>query len=904
MSEAVTISGGVPTLTLNDGATATYTGGSGTNALTFSYTVASGQNVNSLAATAINLNGATVKNGAGTGANFTTLSGLSQVGAQIDTTIPAVTQVVASPGSGIENPGDVITLTVDLSKAVTVTGTPTLSLNDGATATYTGGSGTNALTFSYTVAATDSTVPTLAITQANLPGGATILDEAGNAANLSGAVTTFPGLSIDPPPVVVSVAETPSNGNLNVGKTVALTLTLNDVVTVTGGTPTLTLNDGGTATYTGGSGTNALTFSYTVGAGQNTASLAATGLTLNGATVQNSLGDAAIISFNGVTQTGPQIDTATPAVTSVAASGAGITAGTGDLPAGSVVTLTVDLSEAVTVAGGTPKLTLNDGGTATYSGGSGTNALTFSYTVGGGQNTSDLAVTAFNLGAATVKDAAGNAANLSGVVTNLSGTLQIDGTTTHIAQVGSDYFLDNINGSGPELKYGGAAATAGEFAGWTQIAAVEVAGGYDIAWNNTSTGQYTVWSTDSNGNYTSNIIGAVAGTSTALEGLETTFNQDLNGDGTIGIPKIVIQTNASTALTQVGNSFFLNNTGSGTGPELSYGGAAVTVGEFGTFTPIGAIQVAGGGYDVAWKNTATGQYTVWSTDSNGNYLSNVIGAVSGTSTALEGLETTFNQDLNGDGVIGLPPPPPPVIIQTDGSTSLVQVGSNYFLDPVGGSSGPELKYGGAAVTVGEFGAFTPIGAVQVAGGGYDVAWKNAATGQYTVWSTDSNGNYLSNVLMSGTSTALEALETTFNQDLNGDGTIGIPKVAIQTDGSTSLVQVGSNYFLDPVGGSSGPELSYGGAAVTVGEFGAFTSIGAVQVAGGGYDVAWKNTAPASTRCGAPTATATICRTSSALCRETAPRSKRWRTRSSKTSMATASSASMPRLARHSRSAIR
>ena len=58
------------------------------------------------------------------------------------------------------------------------------------------------------------------------------------------------------------------------------------------------------------------------------------------------------------------------------------------------MTLTVNLSEAVTVAGGTPTLTLNDGGTATYTGGSGTNALTFSYTVGAGQNTADLAVTA------------------------------------------------------------------------------------------------------------------------------------------------------------------------------------------------------------------------------------------------------------------------------------------------------------------------------------------------------------------------------------------------------------------------------------------------------------------------------------------------------------------------------
>ena len=72
------------------------------------------------------------------------------------------------------------------------------------------------------------------------------------------------------------------------------------------------------------------------------------------------------------------------------------------------------MSEAVTVAGGTPTLTLNDGGTATYVSGTGTNALTFSYTVGAGQNTADLVVTAVNLGTATVKDGAGNAANLSG----------------------------------------------------------------------------------------------------------------------------------------------------------------------------------------------------------------------------------------------------------------------------------------------------------------------------------------------------------------------------------------------------------------------------------------------------------------------------------------------------------
>jgi hypothetical protein len=43
---------------------------------------------------------------------------------------------------------------------------------------------------------------------------------------------------------------------------------------------------------------------------------------------------------------------------------------------------------------------------------------------------------------------------------------------------------------------------------------------------------------------------------------------------------------------------------------------------------------------------------VWNTDSSGNFVSDTIGIVSGASTALESLETSFHQDLNGDGTIG------------------------------------------------------------------------------------------------------------------------------------------------------------------------------------------------------------------------------------------------------------
>src|SRR5258706_16195 len=262
-------------------------------------------------------------------------------------------------------------------------------------------------------------------------------DGSGNAASLSlsGLTQTGPQIDTTTPTVASLVASgtgiTAGTGDLGVGKVVTLTVNLSEAVTVAGGTPSLTLNDGGTATYTGGSGTTALTFSYTVAAGQNTPDLVVSSFNLNGATVKDGAGNVADLSaaanYNPAGTL--QIDTIASTVSSIVTSGPGITNGSGNLGTGQVVTLTVNMNEAVTIntTGGTPTLALNDGGTATYTGGSGSTALTFSYTVAAGQNTPDLVVSSFNLNGATVKDGAGNAANLAGATNyNPTGTLQID----------------------------------------------------------------------------------------------------------------------------------------------------------------------------------------------------------------------------------------------------------------------------------------------------------------------------------------------------------------------------------------------------------------------------------------------------------------------------------------------
>ena len=81
--------------------------------------------------------------------------------------------------------------------------------------------------YTYTVTATSST-STLEFSAAGSPW---FLDNVSVTQNGTSA------------PVVNSIAESPSSGDLDAGKTVTLTLNLSEVVTVAGGTPTLTLND-------------------------------------------------------------------------------------------------------------------------------------------------------------------------------------------------------------------------------------------------------------------------------------------------------------------------------------------------------------------------------------------------------------------------------------------------------------------------------------------------------------------------------------------------------------------------------------------------------------------------------------------------------------------------------------
>ena len=272
-------------------------------------------------------------------------------------------------------------------------------------------------------------------------------------------------------------------------------------------------------------------------------------------------------------------------------------------------------------------------------------------------------------------------------------------------------------------------------------------------------------------------FGVVSGTSAVLESFETSFQQDLNGDGVISAPPILIESFGSTSLAEDAGNYFLHPNG-GSPVELNYRGTPVD-GQFDQFgSPWVAIaaEQTSNGYEVAWKIAGADQYTVWFTDSNGNYISSAFDSRVRIEHRLaivrDQLPARPERRRRDRGSWS----PPPTVIESFGSTSLEQDGSNYILHPNGGAS-IELSYGGAPVVDGQFdqfgGHWVPIGAEQTASG-YEVAWKIAGADQYTVWFTDNSGNYVSSAFdrASGSSTALQSFETSFQQDLNGDGLIG------------------------------------------------------------------------------------------------------------------------------------
>jgi hypothetical protein len=444
-SDPVTVTG-TPQLRLATGSPATvnYSSGSGSDTLTFEYTIAAGQNSNDLdyvPLPPLTLSGGQIRdlatNSFDAALTFACPGSSGSLAHSknliVDTIAPTISRVTSTTPNGAYRAGLTLNVRTLFSENVFVTGIPTLTLETGpsdAVISMVAGSGSTNLDFSYTVVDGHNS-NRLDYTSASAFNfnGATIVDHAGNIAVITlpapGSTNSLFGqksLVVDTvPPIVPNVTSSTANGSYKAGSMLNVQVAFSETIYVTGA-PRLALAAGVPnrfASYSSGNASTTLTFSYTVGTGDTASDLdyiSATALDPNGGSLRDLAGNEAITllaqpgaQFSLGFNKNIQLDTTTPSILSVSSA-----TPSGAYSIGTTIPIVVSFSEPVNVAGA-PYIVLNtlpSQATAAYLSGSGTSMLTFAYTVGAGQNTSNLDYTATTAlvipVGATIRDAATN----------------------------------------------------------------------------------------------------------------------------------------------------------------------------------------------------------------------------------------------------------------------------------------------------------------------------------------------------------------------------------------------------------------------------------------------------------------------------------------------------------------
>ncbi|WP_435636042.1 Ig-like domain-containing protein [Pseudomonas solani] len=367
-----------------------------------SYTVIVNDAADAVAGTFSGVSEGGTFNAAGNGTQLTT-SYIGGSGNDLSLTAPiapTVTSVSSSTANGTYKIGDVITVTVRFDSAVNVTGTPTLTLETGATdrvLNYVSGSGSDTLSFTYTVQAGDASADLdYASTSALSLNGGTIKDGANQNAILTLATPGAAGsLGANKALVVDGVRPaatniTLSDTNLRIGETATVTITFAEQVV---GLDTADFAVSGGSLSGLGTSDGGLTWTATFTPSANVSG-ATNIITLNNSGVMDLAGNIG----SGSTDSGNYaIDTQRPTATIV------VTDTT--LKAGQTTTVTITFNEAVTGLT-TADFSVENGTLSGLSSGDGgitwTATLTPSATI---TDTSNL-ITLDNTG---VQDLAGNA---------------------------------------------------------------------------------------------------------------------------------------------------------------------------------------------------------------------------------------------------------------------------------------------------------------------------------------------------------------------------------------------------------------------------------------------------------------------------------------------------------------
>lgn len=388
----------------------------------FLYTIQAGDNDSdglSIHADSIVLNGGVITDIAGNTALLPHASLAAQTFTKVDTVQPSINSVglISIANGNISDntllAGAVIRASVRFSEAISVSGTPKISLlvgTESKDANFKNVAGSVAH-FEYTIQSGDDDSNGISINANSiaLSAGA-ITDIAGNDALISHLATTSAFIVDAKAPTISSIAfagnRIPSNGFLDVNDVITATVTFSEAVnlTTTAGVPSFSFAMGSatrSASFVSLSNNSVATFTYTIQAGDNDVdgvSAAADSFSLNGAVITDLATNPAVLTLTGLqNQSSIKVDTAVPSIVDIQLSATGARNGflnAMDVVNGTttpdVLTVSVIFSEAVTASVGAhlPILVGANTRQANFLDSIGT-TIRFTYTIVSGDNDAD-----------------------------------------------------------------------------------------------------------------------------------------------------------------------------------------------------------------------------------------------------------------------------------------------------------------------------------------------------------------------------------------------------------------------------------------------------------------------------------------------------------------------------------
>jgi ELWxxDGT repeat protein len=304
-----------------------------------------------------------------------------------------------------------------------------------------------------------------------------------------------------------------------------------------------------------------------------------------------------------------------------------------------------------------------------------------------------------------------------------------------------------------------------------------------------------------NENFTVTLSNATNGTTiTTATATGTIENDDISVTTieTFGNTKLV-QDTTNKLYTQIGNN---NPT------AINISGTQITTNIYPGWQTL-AAETVNGVNQVLWKYNDGNYLHLWSLDSNWNWQSSTGWWGLNSSEAFT-QETNFQQDFNGDGIIGQPY----TTIETFGNTKLVQDTTNKLYTQIGNNNPIAINISGTQITTNIYPGWQTL-AAETVNGVNQVLWKYNDGNYLHLWSLDSNWNWQSSTGWWGLNSS-EAFtqETNFQQDFNGDNQIGNPSLGILVGGLGNDILVGGTGN-DTLNGAAGIDTLTGGTGTDI-----------------------------------------------------------------------------------------